>query len=468
MQTVLPKRGKEIRPTIKNENLFFVALFLNVLITVMNTTMFNVAIPSISSQFSLTATLASWVVTSYSVVFAIGTVMYGRLTGLYPIKSLFTIGLILLGIGSIIGILADSYYLLIVARLIQAAGTSSISALGMIVITRYIPDGRKGGAMGKVAAASTLGFGLGPLVGGLLTEYLGWRFLFVVSLIGVLMIPFYRMNVPNEERPKEHFDIIGLLYLCIGAISLLLLITTENIAFLLGVGFLLIFWHHIQNAQHPFIAPSLMKSKTYLTILTIGFLIFFINFSILFISPFLLASVHEASVAKIGFIIFPGAICSAFLSILIGKLLDRIGVIPIIGAGIFLMFLAVFLFSSYSYLSEWTILFFYLLSSLSFACITMGLPNFLSNSLKPDQFPSGFGILQLLQFFGGATGVSVSGKILDMGTRESQHINLIWKSNNYVYSNAYFLLMILAMIAGIVFYYLKKHESRRTLFMKEM
>jgi MFS transporter, DHA2 family, metal-tetracycline-proton antiporter len=456
--------GPDVRPTIKNENLFFVALFFNMLITVMNTTMFNVAIPSISSQFNLTATLASWVVTSYSVVFAIGTVMYGRLTGIYPIKNLFTIGLILLGIGSIMGVLVESYYLLIVARLIQAAGTSSISALGMIAITRYIPENRKGAAMGKVAAASTLGFGLGPLVGGLLTEYLGWRFLFVVSLISVLMIPVYRMNVPEDKRPKEHFDIVGLLYLCIGAVALLLFITTENIIFLLGIGFLFIFWRHIRNVKNPFIAPSLLTSKKYLAIITIGFLMFFINFSILFISPLLLADLHEASVAQIGFIIFPGAICSALLSILIGKLLDNIGVLPIIGGGILIMFFAVFLFSSYSYISEWTILFFYLLSSLSFACITMGLPNFLSDLLKPKQFPSGFGILQLLQFFGGATGVSVSGKILDMGTRETHHINVIWKSNNFVYSNAYFLLIILTVVAGGTFYFLKKQKRNSKLF----
>lgn len=458
MQTVRSKRGIEKVPRIKNENLFFVALFLNVLITVMNTTMFNIAIPSISSQFNLTATLASWIVTSYSVVFAIGAVMYGRLTGLYPINRLITIGLILLGIGSLIGIMANSYYLLIVARLIQAAGTCSIAALGMIVITRYIPEHRKGAAMGKMAAASTLGFGLGPLFGGLLTEYLGWRYLFAVSLIGVLMIPFYRMNIPNEKRPKEHFDFIGLLYLCVGAISLLLFITTENIIFIIGIAILFLFWRHIHNVQHPFIAPSLLKTKTYLSIVTIGFLIFYINFSILFVSPMLLASVHDASVAKIGLFIFPGAICSALLSMLIGKWLDRVGVVPIIGSGIFLMFIAVFLFSSYSYLSEWTILFFYLLSSLSFACITMGLPNFLSNSLEPNQFPSGFGILQLLQFFGGATGVSVSGKILDMSTKQSQSINIIWKSNDYVYSNAYFLLMILAIIAGIVFYFFGKYQ----------
>ncbi|MBU8906099.1 MFS transporter [Desertibacillus haloalkaliphilus] len=454
METVQPQQ-LGAKKLIKNENLFYIALFLNVLITVMNTTMFNIAIPTISSHFQLSATLASWIVTCYSVVFAIGTVLYGRLSGIYPIKRLLTIGLCLLGIGSVIGMVANAYYLLLIARLLQAAGACSISALGMIMVTRYIPAEQKGAAMGKIAAASTLGFGLGPLFGGLLTEYFGWMFLFAISLLGVLMIPIYRLNIPEESTKRDHFDVFGLIYLCLGAISLLLFITTENVGFIFGILSILLFWRHINRVDHPFIAPALLKTKPYVTILMIGFLVFFINFSVLFISPLLLATIHAVTVAKIGLLIFPGAICSALISILLGKALDSIGVVTIIGSGITSILIGAFLFSSFSYLSEWTILFFYLLSSLGFACITMGLPNFLSSFLPQEDFPSGFGILQLLQFFGGATGVSVSGKILDMSATNTIAVNLFWNDTDASFSNAYLLLVLLAIIALFVFAYFK-------------
>lgn len=132
--------------------------------------------------------------------------------------------------GSLLGIIANELTLLLIARIIQAAGASFIPRVGMIITNRYIPIHRKGEAMGKIASVTTLGFGIGPLLGGLVSEYVGWMYLFGVTLFALFMLPVYYRQLPREEVPKERFDLIGLVLLCVGAISLLLYISLKKMA----------------------------------------------------------------------------------------------------------------------------------------------------------------------------------------------------------------------------------------------
>lgn len=93
---------------------------------VMNGTMFNVAIPDISDSFNLTPSQVSWVITSFTTVFAIGTLIYGKLSDFFPIRSLYTIGLSLFSLGSLVGFLSPNYETLIVGRVLQAMGAASV------------------------------------------------------------------------------------------------------------------------------------------------------------------------------------------------------------------------------------------------------------------------------------------------------------------------------------------------------
>ncbi|WP_216830488.1 MFS transporter [Alkalihalobacterium elongatum] len=446
---------------VKSEKLLYVGLFINVLIIVMNTTMFNVAIPEIIVHFSLTPSTASWIVTSYSVVFAVGTVLYSKLSQLKSISKLFTIGLSLFGVGSIAGVLAVDFTVLLFSRVIQASGACCVAALGIVIISRYIPVERRGSGMGVVSAASTLGFGLGPLVGGFITQYLGWSFLFVISLVAVLTVPIYLYNLPKEQSLVKPIDYLGLAYLFIGVVSILIFVTTSYFVVLIGSVFFIIFWFHIKKVKNPIIPSKLLSNKVFISTVLIGFLIFFANFSLLFLSPLLLAKVFNSSSAMIGMIIFPGAMLSAILSIYIGRLMDQVGSTFIIGLGISFLLVSTSLFALFSHLSFVTVIFFYLISSIGFSSITMGLPNFLSLYLNSEEFASSIGVLQLCQFIGGAFGVSISGKILD-----SQFINTIeipfWNSGNQAFGIGFLLLCILSIVALIIFNFLKTSTQINT------
>jgi DHA2 family metal-tetracycline-proton antiporter-like MFS transporter len=104
--------------------------------SVLNGTMFNVAVPDIARQFSLTTAEVSWVVTGYITIFAVAATTYGKLADLYSVRRLMTIGLLLFNLGALLSLLATWYPLLVIGRLVQAAGGGAIPALVMIIATR--------------------------------------------------------------------------------------------------------------------------------------------------------------------------------------------------------------------------------------------------------------------------------------------------------------------------------------------
>lgn len=116
--------------TNENSDKLLRVLVFALVFSVMNGTMFNVALPIIGKDFNLIPSQVSWVMTSYMVIYAIGSVVYGKLADRYRLKDLLTFGLFLFAIGSITGALAAEYWMIILGRLFQAAGMVSYGSTG--------------------------------------------------------------------------------------------------------------------------------------------------------------------------------------------------------------------------------------------------------------------------------------------------------------------------------------------------
>lgn len=318
------------------ENKIILIWSITVLLVVMNTTMFNVALPLVLKDFSLNSSTASWLVSGYSVMFAISTLTFGRLSDFLPISRLLLIGISILGIASIIGFFSNHFLILLGARILQAAGAGSVMGLGMIMAGRYIPLSRRGKAMAIIASAASLAFGLGPVIGGVITQYLGWNYLFAVTGLSVLSIPFFQKLLPDEVIKKGHFDLHGAILTGLSVTGLLLFISTFSYGVLLGTIVLFaMWWRYLNKIEEPFIPPVLLKNKQYTKLLFIGCSAFFINFSNLFLMPFILTTVFGKGPAEVGMIIFPGAIIAIIAGQFIGRLIDRFGTVPLIILGQF-------------------------------------------------------------------------------------------------------------------------------------
>ncbi|GGB39787.1 MFS transporter [Fictibacillus barbaricus] len=419
---------------------------LTVWLVVMNTTMFNVALPSVIAQFDLSPTAGSWIVSGYSIVFALSTITFSRLSDFIPIGRLLITGLVILGIASIIGYFSNSFEFVLISRMVQAMGAGAVPGLGMVLATRYIPLSRRGRAMSLISSAASLGFGLGPVIGGGITQLFGWNFLFVVTGLVLLLLPVFKVYLPVEKKREGSFDVIGALLTGGGVTSLLLYLSSFSF-YLLGLSilFFAVLVIYSKKKEDPFIRVSLFKNTAYVSILLIGLIAFMTHFAFLFVMPVMLSNLFQKEPATIGFVIFPGAMLSAFAAIFVGRWIDKFGNLPVMRAGLLSLLLSAVLFSLFATKAFYMTAIFYMFTSIGFSSLTSSLANENSRILSKDEVGSGMGMLQLVQFFGGALGVAVAGLLIE----GQQAFGL-----DIIYRNVFIFYTILVMVS-IVIYQLK-------------
>ncbi|MBY6037458.1 MFS transporter [Fictibacillus nanhaiensis] len=428
---------------------------LTVWLVVMNTTMFNVALPSVIAQFDLSPTAGSWIVSGYSIVFALSTITFSRLSDFIPIGRLLFTGLIILGISSIIGYFANSFAFVLISRIVQAMGAGAVPGLGMVLATRYIPISRRGRAMSFISSAASLGFGLGPVIGGGITQLFGWNFLFIVTGLVLLLLPVFKVYLPVEKRQAGSFDLIGALLTGGGVTSLLLYLSSFSF-FLLGLSilFFAVLYLYSKKKDNPFIRVDLFKNGRYVSILVVGLIGFMTHFALLFVMPVMLANLFQKEPAVIGFIIFPGAMLSAFAAIYVGRWIDKFGNLPVMRAGLLSLLLSTVLFSLFATKAFYMTAIFYMFTSIGFSSLTSSLANENSRILKKDEVGSGMGMLQLIQFFGGAIGVAIAGLLI-----EGQHMFEL----SVIYRNVFVFYTFLVCIAIFIYYRkINQHQLEST------
>lgn len=158
--------------------------------------------------------------------------------------------------------------------------------------------------------------------------------------------------------------------------------------------------------------PSLIKNKAYRALIFVAFTAFIIHFSSLFLMPIILSTVYNKEPAAIGMIIFPGAILSAIAAQFIGRLIDRLGNKPVITLGHVFLIVATLLFAFFSSVTPYAIMGTYMFMSVGFSALTSSTSNQVTRLLPKEEVGAGMGLIQLMQFFGGALGVALSGLLL--------------------------------------------------------
>jgi MFS transporter, DHA2 family, metal-tetracycline-proton antiporter len=439
-----------IEPMQENRILLFWSV--TVWLVVMNTTMFNVALPTVLAELSLTSTTVSWIVSGYSIAFAISSITFSRLSDYLPISRLLLIALSLFGAGAIIGFFAHQFYILLTARIIQAVGAGAVPGLAMVLAGRYIPVSRRGKAMSLIATAASLGFGLGPVVGGAITQYLSWNYLFGLTFFVVFLIPIFHKLLPKEEVRKGKFDLFGALLTCMSVTGLLLFLSTQSIILLLiTVLLFIVLWRYLHKSEIPFIQPELFQDKQYVKLLLIGFSAFIIHFSTLFLMPIILTEVFDKGAAQVGLMIFPGAFSSALAARFIGQSIDRFGNKPILLFGQIFLIISCLLLAFFSTVSPYLILVSYLFMSPGFSALTSAISNEATRILPLDKIGSGMGLTQLMQFIGGGFGVTLMGLLLALQKDFSAAV---------VYRNIYLgLLMLILICMVLLFFYFRNMRS---------
>jgi MFS family permease len=177
----------------------------------------NIALPAISKEFSLGAVGMSWVSMAFLLSSAVFLVPLGKLADIKGRKRIFFIGNIIIAASSILCALSPSGALLISLRAIQGIGSAMVFGTGIAIITSVYPPKERGKAIGITVTAVYIGLSLAPFLGGILTQYLGWRTIFYVTVPFELLVIWITLKYIKEEwadAEGEKFDLWGsVLYL---------------------------------------------------------------------------------------------------------------------------------------------------------------------------------------------------------------------------------------------------------------
>ncbi len=176
----------------------------------------NVALPSIQHEFAADAVALSWVATGLLLAVAVFLIPMGKLGDIYGRKKVFTGGLAIYTIASLLGAFSVSMAMLIVVRVFQGFGAAMFVTTGMAILTSVFPPQRRGRAIGFYVAAVYIGLSVGPFAGGLLTQYVGWRSVFAVVVpfgIASVWVTLTYLKGEWADARGENFDVTGsLLY----------------------------------------------------------------------------------------------------------------------------------------------------------------------------------------------------------------------------------------------------------------
>lgn len=185
----------------------------------------NIALPAIGAELSMSAVTLSWVTTSYLLCTAVFLIPLGKIADTFGRKRIFFWGTVIVILSSLLSALAANGVQLIATRILHGIGAAMVFGTSMAMLTSVYPPKDRGKVLGINVSSTYTGLMLGPVLGGIITRYIGWRFLFWVNIpIGLAILVLVRTGIPTEWRQQAEgkFDLTGsVLY----GISIALLLT---------------------------------------------------------------------------------------------------------------------------------------------------------------------------------------------------------------------------------------------------
>jgi len=295
-------------------------------------TAINLALPSIGAEFAADAATLAWVSSAYLLASVIFLLPGGRLGDSRGRVTVFMAGIVVYTAGALLTIFTPTIGMLLAFRFLQGVGGAMIYANSVALITHLYPPGERGYAIGLNTTAVYAGLSLGPFLGGALTQFLGWRSIFVVTALLAVPVLVYAKKFPVflNDRHQEHFDIPGLvlssaLILCL-FLGLAKATTPSGVvllfaALVLGGAFYLVERRH----PSPLLPVSLLSSNRVFAASNAAALI---NYSATYAVGFLLSLylqyIRGYEPVAAGTLLLVQPVIQVFVAPVAGRLADRI------------------------------------------------------------------------------------------------------------------------------------------------
>jgi MFS transporter, DHA2 family, multidrug resistance protein len=420
-------------------------IMIGTFIAVLDVTIVNVGLPKIMASLGATVEKAEWVITAYSLVFAIMLPTSGWIADHFGYKRTYFSALFFFTLGSFLCGFAWNENALIFARVIQGAGGGALMPVGMAIVMREFPLKQRGMALGfwGISAAASISFG--PLIGGWLIDNISWNAIFDVNVpVGILGMLF-TLIVQREYR-TEHvrsFDFLGFISMSVGLTALLLALAEGNASWNTGgwtspfivtcfvVAFLglLVFIFTELKTKDPLILLSLFKDFNFAATNAVLFIFGVGMFGSTFLMPLYLQTSLGYTALMAGMVFLPVGLIQAFVGPVSGIMADRLD--PRVPSLIGILLLAYSLYMN-SFLSMYSesaqIMIPLIIRAVGMGLLFTPLSTIALANIPKHNIAQASGLFNVIRQIGGAFGVAVFGTILT--TKQLYHLSLYGQSVN--------------------------------------
>ena len=340
---------------VADRTLVLIVVTLAAFLTPFDVSAVNIALPSIAGEFAMDAVTLAWVATAYLLTLAIFLVPFGKFSDIYGRKRVFAYGALLFSVASFLISLSFSSTSVIAFRAFQGFAASMITGTGFAILTSAYPAGERGKALGISTAAVYLGLSVGPFLGGLMTQYIGWRSIFYINIpLGIIIavVSLRKLKWEWAEAKGEPFDLIGSIVFGLALFSLVYGLT--QIPALSSLGLLVfgvvaaasfVVWE--MRVRFPVFSITLLVRNRAFAFSNVAALISYsATFAVTLLLSIYLQSVRGFSPEIAGIILIAQPIVQAAVSPVAGRLSDRTEpqVVASIGMGMTTVGLAPFIF----------------------------------------------------------------------------------------------------------------------------
>ncbi|WP_214805848.1 DHA2 family efflux MFS transporter permease subunit [Exiguobacterium sp. s46] len=395
-------------------------LLIGMFIAILNQTLINVALPVLINDFNVSTSTAQWLTTGFMLVNGILIPISAFLMRSYTFRQLFLASMTLFFFGSVICSMAMNFPVMMIGRVVQAAGAGILMPLGSNVFMTLFPPHKRGAAMGMLGIAMILAPAVGPTITGYVIQNYDWHVMFyAMSFFGLVTLllgtAWFRLTQPLS---KPSFDALGVLFSTIGFGSLLygfseagndgwdspIVISTIVIG-LIGIA---AFAMRELSMEDPMLNIRVLKVPEFSFTLFINVIVTMALFGGMLLLPIYLQSIRGFSPVDSGLLLLPGSLIMGITGPIAGRLFDRFGIRPLAIFGLTLMTYGTWELTQLNMdTSYYSIMGIYMLRSFGMAFIMMPIMTAGMNALPMKMIPHGNATQNTLRQVAGSIGTAI-------------------------------------------------------------
>lgn len=403
-----------------------ITLMIGTSMAAIDSSIVNVSLPAIQRQFHAALDDVSLVVTAYMITFLLFIPLTNWLKNRIGYFNLYIFSIIIFTLGSLLCSLSVNLPMLVMARIIQAVGGGAIAPTSLAILTDTFPKEERGRAIGWWGIGNVMGPALGPTLGGVLTQYLGWESIFYVNIpigiIAVFLSTKFLSFLKAEPRSNPRFDIKGyLLFVCFVVLLQATLSCTSSRYgfaswhFIIGLILTIVsfgFFIRAEKQDQPLLDLTVFKNMAFNRAFIIIAIRSLALFGGMFFLPFLLQGLLGYTEVQSGLLLLPNALIMLVTRPLAGKLTDKGMIRAISVVGIILLSASFLLFAKLDKgAAVWLIVFAMIVRGLGISLLIAPVSTALLNAVNPSQTVTATSLNSLILQLGGSVGIAISGSI---------------------------------------------------------